>query len=118
MQGRRLPESIDGGTEANEGEVSDDEDEDEEEEKSKAGIKQKKKTKKIAKEWSDCIVMCQNVSFKGKVEGFEYSKKNCKLLTMTPYTPLNIANIHDIIFFLIIHPTSTILIGCCFICGP
>ncbi len=78
LQGKRLPESLGGGEEVHqEAEVSDeDEAADIEDEAVKADIQKKKKASKLklAKELSDCVVMCQSVSFKG----FDYALNNCK----------------------------------------
>ena len=67
---------MDGG--ATDGEVSDEDEAAELEDDSvKEQVKEKKKAKqKLAKELSDCVTICQSVSFKS----FEHSENNCKSL--------------------------------------
>ena len=71
FQGKKLPQNKE------EDEVSDeDEAADMEDEKVKEDVKKVNKKSKVhlAKELSDCVVICQSVSFKG----YEYAELKCK----------------------------------------
>lgn len=80
-----------------EGDVSDEDeaaDLEDEQIKQEVSRKSRKKHQRLAKELSDCVTICQSVSFKD----FKHSKKSCKSLcgdTVSQWFPCSMWQVHQ-----------------------